>query len=46
MSIYNDEFHQDGRSQEFQLSGQAMDGKLDYTAGLFLFKEKRLDNEI
>ena len=39
MSIYNDEFHQDGRSQEFQLTGSAMDDRLDYTAGLYLFKE-------
>ena len=35
----NDDFHQDGRSQEFQLVGSAMDDKLDYTAGYYAFAE-------
>jgi len=38
-SNINDDFHQDGRSQEFQLVGSALDGRLDYTAGLYAFAE-------
>ena len=38
-SNINDDFHQDGRSQEFQLVGTALDGRLDYTAGLYAFAE-------
>ena len=38
-SNINDDFHQDGRSQEFQLVGNALDGRLDYTAGLYAFAE-------
>ena len=38
-SNINDDFHQDGRSQEFQLVGNALDGKLDYTTGLYSFAE-------
>jgi iron complex outermembrane receptor protein len=38
-SNINDDFHQDGRSQEFQLVGNALDGKLDYTTGLYAFAE-------
>ena len=38
-SNINDDFHQDGRSQEIQLTGQAMDGRLDYTTGIYHFKE-------
>ena len=38
-SNINDDFHQDGRSQEFQLVGNALDGQLDYTAGLYAFAE-------
>ena len=38
-SNINDDFHQDGRSQEFQLVGNALDGRLDYTAGLYFFGE-------
>ena len=38
-SNINDDFHQDGRSQEFQLVGNALDGRLDYTAGLYAFGE-------
>ena len=38
-SNINDDFHQDGRSQEFQLVGNAMDDKLDYTVGLYTFAE-------
>ena len=38
-SNINDDFHQDGRSQEFQLVGTALDGRLDYTTGLYAFAE-------
>ncbi|HEY5622455.1 MAG TPA: TonB-dependent receptor, partial [Gammaproteobacteria bacterium] len=38
-SNINDDFHQDGRSQEFQLVGNALDGRLDYTTGLYAFAE-------
>ena len=38
-SNINDDFHQDGRSQEFQLVGNTLDGKLDYTTGLYAFAE-------
>ena len=39
MSNINDDFHQDGRSQEFQLVGTALDGRLEYTTGLYAFAE-------
>ena len=38
-SNINDDFHQDGKSQEFQFVGNAMDGKLDFTTGLYFFNE-------
>lgn len=38
-SNVNEDFHQDQRSQELQYVGQALDGKLDYTVGLYAFEE-------
>ncbi|MDG2087663.1 MAG: TonB-dependent receptor [Arenicellaceae bacterium] len=35
----NEEFYQDQTSHELQFNGQAGDGKLDYTVGLYTFEE-------
>lgn len=35
----NGEYYQDQYSQELQFVGQGMDGKLDYTVGLYYFEE-------
>ena len=36
----HDEYSQDQFSQEFQLSGEAMDGRLNYVLGVYHFEEK------
>lgn len=36
----HDEYSQDQFSQEFQLSGEAMDGRLNYVIGLYHFEEE------
>tara|TARA_B110000211_G_C14076257_1_gene552208 strand:+ start:721 stop:3072 length:2352 start_codon:yes stop_codon:yes gene_type:complete len=36
----HDEYSQDQQSQEFQLTGEAMGGRVDYVLGLFYFREK------
>ena len=38
-SNVNEDFHQDQRSQELQFVGQGLDGRLDYTVGLYAFEE-------